>query len=124
MSQVEKNINALEIISNKIKSFDSMHDDIKEISLLINELEIIVRKEQSKHYEIFFSDLSLANKIISLCKTGIFNTSTIINSVSVIGNMIKRYGLPQKMIFLFFYDLKHIKSKLLRLFIYYAAPAI
>ncbi|KNC90719.1 hypothetical protein [Trabulsiella odontotermitis] len=111
MRRVEKNLSALENISNRIKSLGSEQDSDEEISILIKKLDMIVRAEWSKYYEEFFSDLSLANKIISLYRTRGFKASTIINIISVIGNMIKRYGLPPtKDFFELFYELKDQKK--------------
>lgn len=111
MNQVEKNIELLKIISDRIKSFDFEEVSEEELSILIKNLEKIVRAEWSKYYQEFFSDLLLADKLVSLYKTVIFENATKINLLSLIGNMIKRYELlPTKELFELFYELKYQKE--------------
>ncbi|MEQ4617370.1 MAG: hypothetical protein ABN482_04915 [Corticimicrobacter sp.] len=111
MNRPEKIIDALRVISARIKSFNPEHENPEEISSSIDELEKISRKEYSKHYEKFLSDPSLAKKIVSLCRAESFDIKTIINTISTIGNMIKRYGLPPSdYLFDFFDETKHLKK--------------
>ncbi|MWP61196.1 MULTISPECIES: hypothetical protein [unclassified Gilliamella] len=110
MTQLEKNLDLLKILTYKIKTWDRGNDYIA-LSKLISDLEKLTRKEYSLYYKKFFTDISLAEQLIQLYKNENLNKETIINIVSCIGNMIERYSLPPLNDFFdFFNELKTIKK--------------
>ncbi|WP_141672904.1 hypothetical protein, partial [Gilliamella sp. Gris3-2] len=67
MTRLKKNIDILNILTYKIKSWDR-ENDLIELSELISDLEKFSRKERSLYYKEFFSDVALAEKLIYLYK--------------------------------------------------------
>ncbi|PSH11884.1 hypothetical protein B7R74_20945, partial [Yersinia pseudotuberculosis] len=63
MNTVVKNVDKLKDIVCKIKSYDVMVNK-EELPLLFAELEKISRKEKSKFYLEYFTDVNFALKII------------------------------------------------------------
>ncbi|WP_347253147.1 hypothetical protein [Leminorella grimontii] len=112
MNRIERNIGVLNTVTSKIKHHShQLGSDYEEMLLLITKLELIVRAEKSSHYEAFFSDISLANELLSFYNRMDFNDKVAVNIISLIGNMIKRYGLPPTdELFEFFYNLRMIKK--------------
>lgn len=110
MTQLKKNIDILNILAYKIKSWDR-ENDLIELSELISDLEKFSRKERSLYYKEFFSDVALAEKLIYLYKNENLTKEATINIVSCIGNMIKGYNLPPlDNFFKFFNELKNVKK--------------
>ncbi|SUP80363.1 hypothetical protein ACILPN_06585 [Yersinia wautersii] len=110
MNTVVKNVDKLKDIVCKIKSYDVMVNK-EELPLLFAELEKISRKEKSKFYLEYFTDVNFALKIISLARSFKFNEKEVTNIVSLLGNMVRRYGLPPlDEIFYFLFSLKDKKK--------------
>ncbi|MCO6555518.1 MAG: hypothetical protein J6572_10995 [Gilliamella sp.] len=110
MTRLKKNIDILNILTYKIKSWDR-ENDLIELSELISDLEKFSRKERSLYYKEFFSDVALAEKLIYLYKNENLTKETTINIVSCIGNMTEAYNLPPlDNFFNFFNELKNVKK--------------
>ncbi|MKM00270.1 hypothetical protein D6S11_10270 [Salmonella enterica subsp. enterica] len=90
---IKKNIENIKIITDEIKQC-AIEEDEGKILKLVSTFEKFPRKEVSSFYNVFFRDLNLCEKLISMAKYYINNDKILIEIISSLGNMVIRYGLP------------------------------
>ncbi|KNB30375.1 hypothetical protein ACH55_10195, partial [Salmonella enterica subsp. enterica serovar Typhimurium] len=78
---IKKNIENIKIITDEIKRC-AIEEDEGKILKLVSTFEKFPRKEVSSFYNVFFRDLNLCEKLISMAKYYINNDKILIEIIS------------------------------------------
>ncbi len=91
----------LEALINEIRAFESFSES--DIEKLMTAFEKKPREEVSTFYAAYFQDPCLAHSLIDVAQRYEHNDKIVVNVISSLGNMLKRYGLmPSDQLYDFF----------------------